>query len=451
MNMKKTTMIILCLSGLLSCSKAILDAKPDSAQIVPGTVADYQQLINNQNYFNYSAFLGEAGGDNYYVTENVWANLNPVCKNSYIWAQDPFEGGTVNDWNGSFTTIYYSNTVLEGVSRLGAEKNTPAGLYTTGMAYFFRAHAFFQLAQLFCKAYDPATALTDLGIPLRLKSDVSLRVSRSTVQETYDQIIADLSKAEELLPARSDYKTRPDKLATAALLSRVYLSMSVYEKAWQYANKALSQYNVLLDYNTLKNAAVPFVQFNDEVILHVTMNGSNIFNADNNCTVDTLLYGSFDENDLRKQLYFGTGTNSQHYFKGTYAGVTTSSKFCGLAVDELYLTRAECYAQKEMLPEAMDDLNKLMIKRYNNSGFKPFQATTKADALQKILTERRKELLFRGLRWMDLRRLNLAGANIKLKRIIKNDTFSLSANSERYVYPIPDQELIYNPMPQNER
>jgi tetratricopeptide (TPR) repeat protein len=308
------------------------------------------------------------------------------------------------------------------------------------------------LAQLFCKVYDAATAQTDQGIPLRLNSDVTQRMSRSTVQETYDQIIADLSSAEELLPDRTNYKTRPDKLAAAALLSRVYLSMSIYEKAFQYANKALSQYNVLMDYNTIQNTGVPFRQFNDEVILHVTMNGSMLFNADNNCTVDTTLYASFDNNDMRKQLYFGTGINNQHYFKGTYAGLTTSSKFCGLAVDELYLTRAECYAQKNMLPEAMDDLNKLMIKRYRNNGdFKPFQATTKVDALLKILIERRKELLFRGLRWMDLRRLNLAGANINLTRIIKSDTFSLSAKSGKYVYPIPEQELIYNPMPQNER
>ncbi|WP_166437111.1 RagB/SusD family nutrient uptake outer membrane protein [Niastella caeni] len=448
--MKKIVLLIYSALGLLACKKDKLNTKPDSTQIIPETIAYYQMLLDNQNYFNYTTFLAETGSDNYYATENAWTNFNAVCKYSYIWAQDPFEGGTVNDWNLSYTTIYYANTVLEGINRLGAEKGSPAGLRATGEAYFHRAHAFFQLAQLFCKVYDPATAKTDLGIPLRKRSDVTLGIARSTVQETYDQIIADLLEAEKLLPPLPDYKTRPGKLAVAALLSRVYLSMSDYDRSFQYADKALSQYNVLMNYHTIKNTGVPFKQFNDEVIWHTVMGGSMIFNADNNCSVDTALYESFDSNDMRKQLFFGIG--NRPYFKGTYAGLTTSFKFCGLAVDELYLTRAECYAHKDMLREAMNDLNTLMTKRWNNNNsFKPFQATTKKDALQQILRERRKELLFRGLRWMDLRRLNLAGADINLKRIIGNDTFHLSANSLRYIYPIPDQELTFNEMPQNER
>jgi tetratricopeptide (TPR) repeat protein len=450
--MKRTALLIFSIILLVSCNKDNLNAKPDSTQIVPETVDYYQRILDNQNFFNYTVFLGEVGADNYYVPENLWENLNIVCRSSYIWAQKPFEKETVNDWDLSFATIYNANTVLEGINGLPVERDSPGAINAMGQAYFHRAHALFQLAQLFCKVYDPVTATTDLGIPLRLQSDVMKRVSRSTVQETYDQIIADLVKAEELLPVNTAYKTRPGKLAATALLARVYLSMSVFEKAFQYADKALAQNNVLMDYNTIPNTGLPFKQYNNEVIWHMVMGGSTIFNANNNCPVDTLLYRSYDDNDLRKVLYFGTGSNNRIYFKGTYAGLSTSFKFCGLSIDELYITRAECYAQKGMLTEAMNDLDSLMVKRWKNNGtFKPFQATTKEAALQLILNERRKELIFRGTRWTDLRRLNRNGAGITISRVIKGDTIPLLPNSLRYVYPIPDQELEFNPMPQNER
>lgn len=452
MKMKKTAMLIFCAAGVLSCNKEKLNTKPDSSQVTPEKVADYQLILDNQEYFNIATCLGETGADNYYLTENVWMGLNPVCKYSYIWAQDPFEGGLVNDWNQSFTTIYNANTVLEGVSSLRNENNTPAAINAIGQAYFHRGHACFQLAQLFCKVYDPVTANDDPGIPLRLKSDVSLQVGRSTVQETYDQIIEDLINAEELLPAQVEAKTRPGKQAASALLARVFLSMSDFDKAFEYADKALSLNNSLIDYNTIPDATVPFKQFNNEVIWQTLMGSSRIFNIDNNSLVDTLLYRSYDVNDLRRILFFGTGSNNRIYFKGTYAGQFTYSKFSGLSVDELYLTRAECYAQIGMIDKAMDDLNTLMKKRWKNNGtFKAFQATTKENALQQILIERRKELAFRNSRWTDLRRLNLHGADIRVKRFINGDTVTLLPNSLRYVYPIPKQELDFNPMPQNKR
>jgi hypothetical protein len=182
------------------------------------------------------------------------------------------------------------------------------------------------------------------------------------------------------------------------------------------------------------------------------MGGSPIFNVDNNSLVDTSLYRSYDTNDLRKKLFFGTGSNNRLFFKGTYTGQYTVIKFSGLATDELYLTRAECYAQKGIIDKAIDDLNTLMQKRWNNNGtFKPFQALTKEDALRQILVERRKELAFRNTRWTDLRRLNLRGANIRVKRFISNDTITLTPNSALYVYPIPQQELDFNNMEQNNR
>jgi hypothetical protein len=70
----------------------------------------------------------------------------------------------------------------------------------------------------------------------------------------------------------------------------------------------------------------------------------------------------------------------------------------------------------------------------------------------KILTERRKELIFRGLRWPDLRRLNKDGAGVSVTRKLDGQTYTLTPNSLKYTWLIPQQVIDFNPgMPQNPR
>jgi hypothetical protein len=99
----------------------------------------------------------------------------------------------------------------------------------------------------------------------------------------------------------------------------------------------------------------------------------------------------------------------------------------------------------------MKDLNTLMIKRWKTGAFVPFTASTTSEALSLILEERRKETLFRGLRWLDLRRLNSEGANITITRGVDNKTYTLPPNSLRYVLPLPPDVINITGVPQNER
>lgn len=72
--------------------------------------------------------------------------------------------------------------------------------------------------------------------------------------------------------------------------------------------------------------------------------------------------------------------------------------------------------------------------------------------LQWILTERRKELLFRDLRWMDLKRLNKEPAyETMLIRTFNGVTYTLKPNDPRYALPLPRNVINLTGMSQNPR
>jgi hypothetical protein len=257
------------------------------------------------------------------------------------------------------------------------------------------------------------------------------------------------------LPDVPLYKLRPSKPAAYALLSRIYLVMQDYPNALLYGDSCLKIYDSVLDYNTLKTTVTyPVPGLNREVIFQATISDDLQGNLGVNCIVDSILYKSYDNNDLRKTLFYKPGTTGQINFIGTYTGgtVSTVSKaFGGIATDEVYLTRAECYARAGNVAAALNDLNKLMAARWKTGTFVAFTAANADEALAIIVRERRKETPFRGLRWLDLRRLNSEGANITLTRILNSEKYTLPPNDPRYALPIPPDVIALTGMKQNER
>jgi tetratricopeptide (TPR) repeat protein len=268
-------------------------------------------------------------------------------------------------------------------------------------------------------------------------------------------IINDLKTAAPLLPDQQELKTRPSKCAAWGMLARVYLSMSNYDSAFHYANLALGIYSTLYDYNDIPDitSLFTFTMYGPEVIFHSRLANINMILPIpiTSGLVDTVLLNSYHEDDLRKTAFF-IDFNGGIKYKGTYDGFP-GFLFNGIATDELYLIRAESAARKGELTKALDDLNKLLKSRWNKAAvFTPVILTSKNALVELIKIERRKELCFRGLRFSDLRRYNLQpDEQVTITRKVNNLSFTLPANDNRYVLPIPASEIDHNPVPQNQR
>lgn len=439
----------------LSCNK-YLDAKPNKALVTPNTIQDLQGLLDYFPYMdNQCSDEGEVASDNYYMTDNQYAALAADReRNAYLWKSDIWTGWSPTDWQNEYTIVYNANIVLNNIQNI-IRNSTNAAAWDNckGSALMFRGKAFYEIAQIWTKAYDSTTANTDLGIPLRLTSDFNAKSIRSNVATTYAQIISDLKASIPLLPNMPVFPYRPSKCAAYGELARTYLAMRDYYDAGLYADSCLQINNKLLDYNTLDpNSFFSFtsVRFsNPEDIMHTICVDANGQILPWSANIDTSLYRSYDTNDLRKTIFFTKNSDGTFFYKGTYEGAGSALNYNGIATDEMYLIRAECYSRNGNIQSAMNDLNTLLAKRWKTGTFIPFNANNATDALNTILTERRKELVFRTLRFTDLKRLNKEGANITLKRIINGQIYTLRPNDPRYALPIPEDVIQISGMQQN--
>lgn len=449
--MKKIIVILLIINSVTSCKKEFLEIKPDKKLVVPSTLDDFEALLDYSDRMNrFLPEMGEIQADNYYWDHQGWLNSsNQSYKNGYIWNKNIYEAGIGGaDWNASYQIVFQANNALDGLANLDKTNETAKYKYIKGRALFFRAYAFYMVAQLYCAPYNKTNDNSGLGIPLRLTSDINTPSRRATIKETYDQIISDLLNAENLLPKDDNIKTRPSKPAAQAMLSRVYLTMQDYKKALTYANKIIKDQNYkLIDFTTLNESSnYPMQKFNQEVIFHSEMNSGGPL-AVAQINIDSTLYQSYNDSDLRKKLWFQL-KNGKMRFRGSYNG--SAIYFNGLAVDECYLTKSECLARLGEYKEATKVLDTLLSTRYIK--YTPILTNSTTEALTIILLERRKELLLRGIRWTDLRRLNLDALTAEtLYRNFNSKIYTLKPNSLNYVLPIPPNVIELTNLQQNPR
>lgn len=443
-------LLIMCAALCMFSCKKYLEKKSNTSFVTPSKVGDLQALLDKPDYMNYGTpILGEISSDNYFLLDANYDTRTEMTRNAYRWI--PFDYTFPNDWSNCYNPIYTSNLCLETLGEIPiTPQNNIQWENIKGSALFFRAYNFLHLAWIYSKAYDETSANTDLGIVLRLTSDFNVPSARATVKESYERILTDAKESLLYLPERPQHVMRPSKAAAYGLLARTYLSMRNYDSALKYSSLALSINSSLLDFNSSevdKTSTTPFQMFNKETIFF-SYSGNAWLTALSKsiARVDTLLFNSYDNNDLRKSVYYAT-SGSYKVFNDGYSG--SFYLFTGLATDEMYLTRAECYARLGDKGNALNDLNTLLGKRWKTGSFASITTTTPQEALNVILTERRKELVKRGLRWMDIKRLNKDGANIILKRIIKGEVYTLPPNDDKFALPLPKDIIDLTGMSQN--
>lgn len=430
---------------LQSCD-SYLEVKPRSNLVVPETLDDMEQLLDYGGLFNAYPELLELQADDFFFEPDYWNSMEIlVSKNAYVWAKDIYGTNESHQaWSDQYVKIFYANAVLDGLDKMERKASNSARYdQIKGSALFLKAEAVYLLAQLFAKVYDIRTADTDSGIPIPMSADVNEKLTRPSNQFTFDFITNSLLEAEKLLLPVADF-SRPSKPAANALLARVCLYMGNYEKALSHADKSLRDFNDLIDLNVGSIRDYKSTLFSRFISPNNDIGNLRIWTS-----IDTMVIDSYQIQDLRLQAFYQKNS-SRNWVKKRFNNLVNYC-FSGFDADEQYLIRSECNARIGGLNDALADLNHLLKKRFVIGGYTPYTSTERDEILNWVLQERRKELVFRGLRWSDLKRLNRDGSNITLRRVLNDQVFTLPPNDPKWVLLIPINEIKISNLPQNER
>lgn len=313
---------------------------------------------------------------------------------------------------------------------------------------------------------------------------------RTPQKTVYEQIVADLLDAQNLISAKypdpSGQKIRPNRMAATALLARVYL----YQKDWKNAEAQATavigsgQYNLTDLKNVfLKNSAEAIwqLEFNAKAIpyrfweptqLLPVAPWSSIPPEALEVYLDPQYYplvssfyiptyfltehtaGVFEEGDQRKAVWtdYTPSPNIAPYngrvyrYPTKYAPLVENTpdiyNYMMLRLGEQYLIRAEARAQQGNSALAADDLNKIRKR----AGLANTTAVSAPELLTAIAKERERELFAEWAhRFLDLKRRGEAAQ--VLGTIPEKQPF----NPGQLLYPIPpleirsDPNLIQNP------
>lgn len=447
---------IWCLLGpmLMSC-ESFLDERPSKSIVVPNTVGDLRSILNAADRMNTGGGYSLVLSDDIFTTDEGWLGYNEASRNGYIWNQSwSSANGDFASWTLAYSRIFSANLVLEEAENIRPSDQQEATDLSEVMAtaLFYRAFHYHELMQLFSHPIVQEADLDREAIPLKLTPAVDEQKEKATARQVYGQMISDLNEALKVLPESEVNVLGPSKLACYALLARIYLDLNDYHQALENAEKGLMIKSALLDFNAISKLVnipvqlytYPFPRFNGEVIMHLQA-GTNYYQFSPMTYIDTALYNSYEEMDLRKYLYFtAPDEGGRVNFVGNFTG--DFQVFTGLTTGELYLIKAESQARLNLQDEAINTLNSFLPSRYMEGTYIPHELKDNPTVLNVILQERRKELVYRGAgRWSDMRRfLRDEEMSFTRVRVIEGVEYQLSVDPLEFIVDIPRNERELN-------
>lgn len=478
---------------LVSCKKDFLEVVP-KGNLVAVTYDDYNKLMNGSNFYIIGGNVGvwQAAtlmGDELSAESYAYNGSNsayPEARSMFQWEANIFPlTDPPNDYGASkpqmlsifLSNIYTLNKIINEAN--GATNGTaPQKAQLQAEAMAERAFTNFQLVNYFTKPYNAASAMSDPGFPIIKDADITVKTfSRGTLQETYEFMISDLTKAIADLPIDPVIQTRVSKAAAEAMLGKIYLFMGRYADALTMFNNTFNDMAkmktqpALYDYNqTLApgGSFLPISPFNgpnspftnvtdvkESLWAAFTYAGAysgNQFPTDF-LTIPAKTVGLFSANDWRLKLY----TNVQSDFSTPIPGgrLRKFQKYIriGVELNDLLLLKAEAEARTGAIQDAAADVASLRNKRIPPAEA-AVPASAKADQasmVRFIIEERIREFAVEGHRWFDMRRLSTdpifsgqpAATHIVYQDATTGTNFTLK--SERLTLRIPPSYLTQNP------
>ncbi|MDB5117037.1 MAG: RagB/SusD family nutrient uptake outer membrane protein [Mucilaginibacter sp.] len=470
----KILMVMLVIIPLASCQK-FLEKEP-KIQTDIQTADELDDLINNATAFTYDGANSTAAysTDDTEVPLSLYQNnLNSVSIANlyyYIFDVNNIAGASADAlWNGEYKKIFTANVILTNIDKVTGSATQKNRIKAD--AYFIRAYCYWNLVNYYCMPYA-AENMQGQGLPLKKTTDYTESLKRATLQETYDFILSDIAQAQSLVTTadvQANARWRITKPGIDAFLSRFYLFTGDYTKSLQYANSALtSSVAQLVDYNTIAAgnpaaytnpaatlkysvlndwAAAQFLYWNEFYYTRFTYTSAQWFIPSTN------LLSLYDTQNDQRYLLFMIANGGRRFSVITPAtyryDMFNDGRYLptGPTVAEVLLNKAEASARTGDVTTAMTSVNLLRAKRLKT--YVALTATDKADALTKVLLERRRELPF-SFRWWDIRRFSVNDDptdDVVVSRtffkmgvgtvdVTTTQTYTLPLKSTRYMVPI---------------
>ena len=522
MRTKIIYIILVAISSLTACSGFLEENSQNMAYVE--TIDDLDELLVGEVYFkkdvNYgfdpksaplqlgwastassrfiSHFLMDddieelVAGIEHYTLGSTEAWIRYSAAATFYWQPNPYkdhEGGPykVSSWTDYYKRIAAANSILFQLNEVSTEKKDTLAPRVEGEARFLRAAYYFMLVNTYAQPYNKETAATEPGVPLKTSETVEDRFfARNSVAEVYKQIVNDLERAVVCLkevalfprPVRANYA------AAATLLSRVYLYMEEYDKAITYADEAIKHPAFsLLDLNThpkdksfcsLSSPETLFSQrgtFMAYIHANDSLQGGSFarptaIQTSNGYTTSENLLASYDDTDLRKEVFFVP----HHIDKSTFRCLKVrelNDDVVGedhvIRLAEASLNKTEAQAALGQDGEARSTLRILLEKRYAPTDI-PELTESGAALVNYIREERRRELCYEGHRWFDLRRyavnskfpftkaiehkaykyIKISDTEGNFREIGKYVLKPYPEDKAAYVMPLPDYAVLFN-------
>jgi hypothetical protein len=367
-------------------------------------------------------------------------------------------------WTYPYTVIRNVNNILEYANKLTGAELTEELKSIKGQALTIRAIAHFDLVKIYGLPYTKNGG-TSLGVPIMTeKPAYDKKPARNTVKEVYDQIVKDLTEASDLLPVAKN-NGKLNWFGARLLLARAYLYTDDNTKTYDVASDLITkaEANKYTLWTNAEYTGVWAKEHTSEIFFQLTVKADEVSSSNEfigyllsptgyDDAVPTSSFIDFmieDPNDVRNKLLSYNSSKKKTYlikYPGNTSDGETNPAYADIPIlrlSEAYLIAAEAAQKKGDNTNALKYLNAI-VKRAN-----PDKEETDAVTLDRILDERRKELVGEGHRFFDAmrnnKRIERTGDSHSTSKLLSPEAKSFDWSWYKIVLPIPRSEINTNP------